>query len=73
MHGIFREKLLKFTIKLGGQSFIMTEYECWPAVFGNDIRHGKCFTGTSNAKKGLLFEFVMQALVKFIYSPRLVT
>jgi hypothetical protein len=46
MNSIFRKKFLKFTIQLGGKSFIMGKDKGGTVYLSDDISHGKGFSRT---------------------------
>ena len=50
-----RKKFLEFLKKLGRQGFIVRNYQSRPLEFFYDRSDGKCFAGTRNAQKRLVF------------------
>ena len=71
-HRIFREKLLKFAVKLSGQSFVVGDYQSRPLGAGNYIGHGKGFAAAGYAQQCLVSLTCRQASAESVHRLGLV-
>lgn len=62
---IFWEKFFELLCKLCGESFVMSEDECWFLEFLDNIRHGKGFSRSSHSKKCLKPHTLFQSWDEF--------
>ena len=72
-HRVLREKLLEFTVKLCGQSLVVTDYKRRLLYFLDYVGHGEGFAGTGNSHESLRSIAVQYAVCQPFYGLRLIT
>ena len=72
-HCIFRKKLLKLTVQLRRQRFIVGNDQRRPIGFRNDIGHGKGFTRTGHTQHNLLGQARIQPIYQLSNGLGLIT
>src|SRR3990167_8926089 len=72
MHGVFRKELLEFAVELGGQSFIMGNYQGGFLNFFYNAGHGKSFARAGYAQQSLVAVAVFYSLNQFSNGFRLI-
>ena len=71
-HGIVRKQLLEFVVELSRQRFVGGQNECRLIESGDNLGHGKGFSGARNPQKDVIASAFQQIDGKFINSPGLV-
>ena len=72
LHRILREKFLEFAVKLSGKRFIMSNNQGRLLNLLDDVRHGKCLSGTCDTQQGLELVAFLKSGNKLFNSLRLI-
>ena len=62
--GVVRKEFFELRVELGGQRFVVGEYQSRPAVLLDEIRHGEGLARTGHAEQHLAFEIGVEAIGK---------